>query len=133
MLRLGVAFEHAFDYAIPCARKLGDWLYVMSVAKEKPVSARNSASVKITPQMTVRGSATRKARPLSSSPSSSLSKPLRLLPLGRLDWQKGLGWLTEVIRRSQPGPLIIMWRGLCKAVPAIDAPTILLRPLSGPM
>lgn len=113
---LGVAFEHAFDYFVPCSHQLGHWLHGMGVPHDKIVPVQNAPGFDIDPEVTASGIAARKAR--------SPAEPLRVLYLGRLDRQKGLDRLVEVIRRSTTEDLNLDWRIMGKAVMADDATPI---------
>jgi glycosyltransferase involved in cell wall biosynthesis len=113
---LGVAYEHAFDYFLPCSHQLGDWLNGMGVPRDKIVPVPNAPGFEIDPVVTARDMEARRSR----DPNQSL----RVMYLGRLDRQKGLDRLDEVIRRSNAEKLNITWRVLGKAVLAGDAPPV---------
>lgn len=113
---LGVAYEHAFDYFVPCSHQLGDWLHSMGVPQDKIVPVRNAPGFEIDPRVTARGIAARRAR--------DPSEPLQVLYLGRLDRQKGIDRLAEVIRRSRAEGLDVTWRVLGKTVLGDDAPRV---------
>ncbi|GAA5071519.1 glycosyltransferase [Roseibacterium beibuensis] len=113
---LGVAYEHAFDYFVPCSHQLGDWLNGLGVPQDKIVPVQNAPGFEIDPDITARRIAARRMR--------SESEPLRVLYLGRLDRQKGLDRLAEVIRLSKAERLNVTWRVLGKAVIAEDAPAL---------
>ncbi|WP_071796210.1 glycosyltransferase [Natronohydrobacter thiooxidans] len=113
---LGLAYEHAFDYFVPCSHQLGNWLQGMGVPHDKIVPVQNAPGFEIAPEITAEGIAARKTR--------DSSEPLRVLYLGRLDRQKGLDRLARVIARAQSERLNITWRLLGKAVMAHDAPSL---------
>jgi glycosyltransferase involved in cell wall biosynthesis len=113
---LGVAYEHAFDFFVPCSHQLGDWLHSMGVPKDKIVPVQNAPGFDIDPDITARGAQARRLR--------DPAQPLRVLYLGRLDRQKGLDRLAEVIRRSRADRLNVAWRVLGKALMAHDAPPV---------
>ncbi|WP_445376443.1 glycosyltransferase family 4 protein [Niveispirillum fermenti] len=110
---LGLAYEHAFDYFVPCSYQLGDWLHSMGVPRDKILVVQNGPGFEIAPEVTARGIAARKAR--------DPSDPLRVLYLGRLDRQKGIDRLAEVISRSRAEGLNLEWRVLGKALMVDDA------------
>lgn len=113
---LGLAYEHAFDLFVPCSEQLGDWLHGQGVPRDKIVTVRNGPGFEIDPEVTERGIAARKARPADA--------PLRVLYLGRLDRQKGLDRLAEVMRRTRAAKLPVEWRVVGKAVLEGDAPPL---------
>lgn len=113
---LGIAYEHAFDYFVPCSHQLGEWLHGMGVPQDKIVPVQNAPGFDIAAETTERGVAARKAR--------SASEPLRVLYLGRLDRQKGLDRLAEVMREANRARLPVKWRVLGKAIMGYDAPPI---------
>lgn len=110
---LGIAYEHAFDYFVPCSHKLGDWLHGIGVPRDKIVPVQNAPGFDIAPEITERGIAARRAR--------GSADPLHVLYLGRLDRQKGLDRLAEVMRQSKAERLNVKWRILGKAVMTEDA------------
>jgi len=88
----------------------------MGVPQDKIVPVQNAPGFEIDPDITARRIAARRMR--------SESEPLRVLYLGRLDRQKGLDRLAEVIRLSKAERLNVTWRVLGKAVIAEDAPAL---------
>lgn len=113
---LGLAYEHAFDYFIPCSHQLGDWLRGMGVPDEKIVPVPNGPGFEIAPEVSARAIRERAAR--------GRDEPLRVLYLGRLDRQKGLDRLTEVIRATKSLRIAVAWRVIGKSIIGEGAPTL---------
>lgn len=113
---LGLAYEHAFDFFVPCSHKLGDWLHGMGVPRDKIVPVPNGPGFEITPEISTRAVKARAARPAT--------QPLRVLFLGRLDRQKGLDRLTEVVRKTRARKVSLEWRVIGKSLFAADAPPL---------
>ena len=105
---LGLAFEHAFDLFAPCSHRLGHWLHGMGVPDAKIVPVQNAPGFEADPGAVAEGQAARLAR----GPET----PLRALFLGRLDRQKGLFRLAEVIERTAAEGIAVDWRVVGKAV-----------------
>lgn len=105
---LGLAFEHAYEIVLPCSEQLGDWCHAMGMPAEKIVPLLNAPSFDL-PE----GSAARiDARRASRSPQD----PLRVIYLGRLDQQKGVGRLISVVETARAARLPIEWRLIGKSV-----------------
>ncbi|MCW1918870.1 glycosyltransferase [Rhodobacter sp. KR11] len=100
---LGLAYEHAFDLFLPCSQGLGDWLHGLGIPEDKIIPVINAPSFPIAPDVLTGLLEARQPGPR-----------LRALFLGRLDAQKGLERLAQVIARSRPLP--IDWRVIGKAV-----------------
>jgi glycosyltransferase involved in cell wall biosynthesis len=99
---LGLTYEHAFDYFVPCSKTLGTWLHGMGVPLDKMVSVQNPPGFEIDPKLTAGGIAARKRR--------NPSDPLRVLFLGRRDHQKGLDRLNRIIMLTRTEGINIEWR-----------------------
>ncbi|MGN0934748.1 glycosyltransferase family 4 protein [Falsigemmobacter intermedius] len=103
---ISLAYEHAFDVFAPCSEQLGDWLHAMGVPEEKILPVPNAPGFRIAPQ-TLEDC-------LRARASRDDKAPLRVLFLGRLDPQKGLDRLAQVVERS--AGLNLEWRVIGKAV-----------------
>jgi glycosyltransferase involved in cell wall biosynthesis len=108
---LTLAYEHAFDLFTPCSLALGDWLHAMGIPEDKIVPAPNAASFPIASDRLAGLLAERRA-----------PERLRALYLGRLDAQKGLERLGEVIAASAHLP--IDWTVIGKAILTEGAPPL---------
>lgn len=107
---LAVAYEHAFDVFAPCSLQLADWLHAIGVPQDKIVPVPNAPPFPISDAHLARCLADRRAR--------DHDEPLRVMYLGRLDPQKGLGRLAQVVEGS--ADLNVEWRIIGKAV--VDGP-----------
>jgi glycosyltransferase involved in cell wall biosynthesis len=103
---LALAYEHAFDVVAPCSLQLGDWLHGMGVPQDKIVPVVNAPSFPISDAQLADCLAQRSAR----SPDA----PLRVMYLGRLDPQKGLEPLSQVVEAC--AGLNAAWRIIGKAI-----------------
>lgn len=105
---LGLAYEHAVDLFVPCSQRLGDWLHGMGVPRDKIVVVPNGPGFDIPRAASERAITARAERPMGA--------PLNVLFLGRLDRQKGIDRLAEVMARTRDAGLSIAWRVIGKAV-----------------
>lgn len=108
---VSLGFEHAYDALLTCSRHLADWLHGMGVPRQKLVVIDNAPGYAIQPEMPAKIAAHR--RRLSDD------LPLRVVYLGRLDEQKGIGRLVAAIRMTLAEGLAIQWRVVGSGV--IDA------------
>ena len=97
---LCMAYEHAFNVVAPCSLALADWCHALGIPKEKIVPTPNAPSFPI--------SAQRLAAGLAQKGQRLPDEPLRVLYLGRLDAQKGLNRMTEVMQAAAADKL--EWR-----------------------
>lgn len=86
-----LAYEHGFDLFAPCSESMGAWLRGMGVPAEKVVPIPN-------------------AHDLARRPRLSHDGRLRVLVLGRFDYQKGLDRFEAVIRHAHAMGLEIEWK-----------------------
>lgn len=121
---LALAYEHAYDLIACGSRQLFGWMHAAGVPEDKLVLAPNA------PAYTIDAGAPRK---IMARRRSSGGNRLRVLHLGRLDRQKGLDRLDELIARSRKLGLPIDWRVVGAAtIDAADLPrTIAEPPVSG--
>ena len=103
---LSMAYEHAFNLFAPCSQALADWCHAVGIPKEKIVPTPNAPSFPI--------SAQRLAAGLAQKGRRHPDEPLRVLYLGRLDAQKGLNRMAEVMRAAAAEKL--EWRIIGKPV-----------------
>lgn len=101
---IALAYEHAYDGFLLISRQLRDWCAGQAVPLSKLHIIRNAPSYPVA-AATVRRSLTLRQR---------RSGPLRALYLGRLDEQKGLDRLAQVIAQTQGSSVI--WRVVGKAI-----------------
>lgn len=113
---LGLAYEHAFDFFVPCSNMLGNWLHGMGVPRDKIVPVPNGPGFEIASEVS--------AEAIRARAKRSPQQPLRILFLGRLDRQKGLDRLVEVIRKTRAQELNLEWRVIGKSIIAEDAPPL---------
>ncbi|MBD8729764.1 glycosyltransferase [Pseudomonas sp. CFBP 13710] len=106
---LGLAYEHAYDFIAPCSYLLADWCHSMGVPYEKIVPIPNAPAYDI---------ADAKLAAVLEDRAASFknNRPLRVLFLGRLDKQKGLTHLSELMLQANALKLEIEWRIVGKQV-----------------
>jgi glycosyltransferase involved in cell wall biosynthesis len=97
---LGLAYEHAYNGFVVISDQLRAWCAGQAVPEAKLHLVRNAPSYPTAPGRVAQALAARRARPAGA--------PLKVLYLGRLDMQKGLDRLREMILRTA-GPDIV-WR-----------------------
>ena len=105
---LGLAFEHAYDIILPCSQELSDWCHAMGVPSEKITPLLNAPSFVLPSGSEDRIYLRRAAR--------SSSVPLRIIYLGRLDQQKGVDRLMNIVEITQARGLPVEWRLIGKSV-----------------
>lgn len=110
---LTLAYEHAFDLFVPCSLTLGDWLHAMGIPEDKIIPAPNAPAFALAPDA---------LQDLLLDRQTRAPRRLKALYLGRLDAQKGLERLAEVIARSADLP--IDWRVVGKAILTDGAPPL---------
>jgi glycosyltransferase involved in cell wall biosynthesis len=86
-----LAYEHGYDVLAPCSESMGAWLQGMGVPAEKVIPVPNAPDLE----------------PGERIPNAG---PLRVLVLGRFDYQKGLDRLEAVIRSARERELEIEWK-----------------------
>ena len=105
---LGLAYEHDYDYFLPCSNHLAEWCHGMGVPQEKIIPILNAPSFS--------GHFNELAVAQKKRLERKSSEPLRVLFIGRLDYQKGLDKLNAVIGLAKKEGLAIDWRVVGKAV-----------------
>jgi glycosyltransferase involved in cell wall biosynthesis len=115
-------YEHAFDLVTMPSEDLRRWCIAFGMPAEKLVVIPNAPSYCSAPGIVERAMAERGRRPDGA--------PLRLLYAGRLDRQKGVERLVDLLRRTIAAPHRFQWRihgsALVDAGAGID-----LSPLAG--
>jgi len=86
-----LAYEHGYDLLAPCSESMGTWLRGMGVPAEKVVPVPNAPDLE----------------PPTRTPHQG---PLRVLVLGRFDYQKGLDRFESVIRLTRERGVDVEWK-----------------------
>ncbi len=102
---LTLAFEHAYDHIATCSQGLADWCRGMGMPAEKLVPVVNAPTFTPEPQVIEKALAGR-----------GRAERLRVLFLGRLDPQKGLDTLADILARTREMNLPIDWTIVGKSV-----------------
>ncbi len=105
---LGLAYEHVFDLFAPCSRQMADWLHAIGIPSDKIIPLPNAPGFDVPDHVTARGILERESR--------GDGMPLNVLYLGRLDRQKGIHHLAEVMEVVQNTGLNVRWRIIGKPV-----------------
>jgi glycosyltransferase involved in cell wall biosynthesis len=109
---LALAYEHAYDLVLCDSNRLLAWMHAAGVPGDKLILVPNAPGHPV-------GRATR--RDVLARRASPRHERLRVLYLGRLDRQKGIGRLADVIAQTRRLDLEIDWRIVGSVV--IDAPS----------
>ena len=114
---LALAYEHAYDLILCNSRQLMSWMHGAGIPIEKLVLVPNA------PGHPVDAAVRQKTLALRGSSSN---ESLNVLFLGRLDRQKGIDRLAEVVKRTRDLDLPVNWRIVGSSVTGDDpAPPIL--------
>jgi glycosyltransferase involved in cell wall biosynthesis len=105
---IAVAHEAALDVIATCSGQLAGWLHANGVPRSKLVPVPNAAGYLMADE--------ERMAFLSTREELASERRLRVLFMGRLDWQKGLDRLASVMRRLQSVNLDVEWRVVGKAV-----------------
>jgi glycosyltransferase involved in cell wall biosynthesis len=108
---IALAYEHAYDMILCNSHQLLSWMHAAGIPYEKLLRVPNA------PGHAVDGA--RRERILAKR--GSLSRRLNVLYMGRLDRQKGMDQLAEVVKRTQDLELPVDWRIVGSSVTR-DAP-----------
>lgn len=98
---IALAYEHAYDLVLCNSRQLMEWMNAAGVPCEKLVYVRNAPGHEVHPERRMHILAGR------NDPSR---RRLNVLYLGRLDRQKSMDRLTELVNQAQNLNLPIDWR-----------------------
>jgi len=98
---LAVAYEHAYDLIATCSGTMTSWLAGMGIPESKLVTVENAPSFEVSTSLQEEVMAARRAR--------QPEQPLRVLVLGRLDWQKGLDRVAALYDKIEQGddPIVL--------------------------
>ncbi len=99
---VSLAFEHVFDLFVSCSQNLRDWLNGMGVPDDKIIVMDNAPGYNIDPVF--------KDSLLSKRCFAAPERELRVLFLGRLDTQKGVERLYDVVNMARQKQLSVCWR-----------------------
>jgi glycosyltransferase involved in cell wall biosynthesis len=100
---LAMGYEHAYDLLVPCSSRLMAWCHAMGVPQDKLVEVPNAPAYDLDRPSIERILSERFSRGAGEG-------DLRVLFLGRLDRQKGIGRLFSIIRRTRAQKLPVVWR-----------------------
>lgn len=108
----GLAFEHGFDLFLTCSNQLREWFVSNGVPKEKVLTVPNG------PGLMISGKGDQIAKQKEGHETESkTSRPLRAVFLGRLEYQKGIDRLVELIAETHN---TVDWRVIGKAIVGDD-------------
>lgn len=116
------AYEHAYDGIMVISRQLRDWCIGAGIPARKIHLVENAPGYPARPSRVAAALAARQQQ---------RRRPLQVLFLGRMDWQKGLDRLAAIIGRS--APLGLRWRVVGRAVLADAAQPELGLPVEPPV
>jgi glycosyltransferase involved in cell wall biosynthesis len=104
---LAVAYEHVHDFLLGCSHMICAQLRALGVPAEKVIAVPNAPACAIDP-MAVEATMLERL--------SRASRPLQVLFLGRLDYQKGLDRLVAIIDKFKDAPDVAVFRVVGKAI-----------------
>jgi glycosyltransferase involved in cell wall biosynthesis len=99
---IALAYEHAYDLVLCSSRQLASWMHGAGIPEEKLLHVRNAPGHPVDPET--------RRKVLARRASPSRGGRIHALYLGRLDRQKGMDALAEVIAQSRKNNLPINWR-----------------------
>jgi len=104
---LAIGYEHVHDFFIGCSHMICAQLRALGVPAEKVLAVPNAPTCSVSVPQT---------EAIMQARSSRIGRPLRVLYLGRLDYQKGLDRLSEVVDRMKAVPDVVTFRVVGKAI-----------------
>lgn len=106
---VALAHEHAYDMFITCSHRLAHWCHGMGVPQQKIMPVPNAGGYEISHRVAEGMFRDRLRR-------QRAGQRLRALFLGRLDRQKGLDRLGQIIRACTETAIPVEWRLVGKAI-----------------
>jgi len=115
---LGLAYEHAYDVVTTCSSGLADWCHGMGIPEEKLVVVPNAPGHALPAAVVERARERRQGS--SQAEAAAGAGRLTALYVGRLDRQKGLDTLADIMALCDALPAAPAWRVVGR--PVIDRP-----------
>jgi glycosyltransferase involved in cell wall biosynthesis len=103
------AFEHSYAAILTCSRQLRSWFVAHGIPQEKLFDIDNAPSYRLADLVLDEIA-------LDRASLSLAARPLRVLFAARLDAQKGLDRLVELIERTTTSHLNVEWRVVGKSI-----------------
>ncbi|MGP0076790.1 MAG: glycosyltransferase [Bryobacteraceae bacterium] len=98
---IALAYEYAYDLIVSNSRQLTSWMHGAGIPYEKLVHVPNAPGYRVEPA---------RREKILARRSSAVSRRLNALYIGRLDRQKGIDRLADVVERTRELGLPIDWR-----------------------
>jgi glycosyltransferase involved in cell wall biosynthesis len=111
---IALAYEHAYDLVLCSSQQLLSWMHAGGIPYEKLLHVRNAPGHSVDLEI--------RKKVLARRASPSRGSSLNVLYMGRLDRQKGMDSLTEVIRQSRKNDLPVNWRIVGSSVTGLSSP-----------
>jgi glycosyltransferase involved in cell wall biosynthesis len=98
---IALAYEYAYDLIVSNSHQLTSWMHGAGIPSEKLLYVRNAPGYPLDPAARDR---------ILEQRASTLNRGLKVLYIGRLDRQKGIDRLAEVVQRTVDLGLSTDWR-----------------------